>query len=548
MRLILARLAVLSVLSCGIWLTTSAQCFSDADLASLVDKKTSALLYVWSPRMVLSGTEARDVATLATAEALSFVPLHDPRVGAAELNDALKRLPHTALNNSQSLCSPALIQREATRHFPTSFVMANGQLDPLPLVGAMPVTRYQQAVRDRLSARPSTEPPVSQCIPQNEFITLPPTLAGTQTDSYGKTTVALGSYERVSPDGRFILRSYSGARMGDVSLVELSHSAPNKPASVIRVIPTALSNEAFPVQGTWRYLVSTSGEHFALADIVANGSHAKALLKGGMTGFYAAASELPALPASAPHHIRIRSFSWPNASGDSQTQGEGALTVRTITVNTQTHHIITDTGHQNICGHRLKEDGALYALPMISVDGAEFAALPQNPDKLTIDGKQTMRIYGFGANGHGCEAKTSFDFASGKTIFGFPENTQTSGSANLAYEYKGQTWWFNRALNLPFNIAPFEDSHASIRRVDASAFPGITKDGRVIYGATWERCEGAPSKACTPEGGYVVSDPYQSNAYRQHLIQAKMTPPKACITYTETALERSNFAQFHGLK
>jgi hypothetical protein len=142
-----------------------------------------------------------------------------------------------------------------------------------------------------------------------------------------------------------------------------------------------------------------------------------------------------------------------------------------------------------------------------------------------------MRIYGFGPSGSGCEAKTSFDFASGKTIFGFPQNGQTGGSANLAYEYKGQAWWFNRALNQPFNIAPFEAGNANIRKVDASAFPGITQDGRVIYGATWERCEGSTSQTCKAEGGYVVSDPYQSNAYVQQVIQNKLTVSKSCIVY-----------------
>ena len=329
-----------------------------------------------------------------------------------------------------------------------------------------------------------------------------------------------------------------------MSLVELSQGALGVPSRVVRVNPTALSNEAFPVQGTWRYLVSTSGEHYALDDVAANGRKAKALFKGGMTGFYAAASELPTLPNFSANTVRIRSFSWPNASGDSQTQGEGALAVRTITVNTQNHRITHDTGHQNICGNRLKEDGALYALPMISVDGQEFAALPQAPDKLSTDGKQTMRIYGFGTHGNGCEAKTSFDFASGKTIFGFADNA-ASATANLAYEYKGQAWWFNRALNLPFNIAPFEDNSSTIRKVDASAFPGITKDGRVIYGATWERCEAAPSKVCKAEGGYVVSDPYQSNAYQSHRLQSKATTPKACITYAEVERERLGFATLH---
>ena len=57
---------------------------------------------------------------------------------------------------------------------------------------------------------------------------------------------ALGTYERVSPDGRFVLRSYSGAKVGTVSLMEL----PPDDSAPIRVYRTPFSNEAFPVQGT----------------------------------------------------------------------------------------------------------------------------------------------------------------------------------------------------------------------------------------------------------------------------------------------------------
>jgi hypothetical protein len=554
-----------------------AQCFGDADLAAST-KPTGALLYVWSPRMVLSATQAADVAQLAQSLGLAFIPIHDARVSSEELSGALQRLPHTALASSRPLCSPQLVGLEATRHFPSSFVVRKGQLDPLPLVGAMPAAYYQSGLQARLAAKPNTArrstegaAQLDQCIPQNEFITLPPSLAGTQTDSYGKTTTQLGAYERVSPDGRFILRSFSGARLGDVSLVELSppssaaqNTARNtdgnvarSASSITRIYETPLSNEAFPVQGTWRYLVSTAGEHYALSDILTQQRRAKPLFKGGMTGFYAAASELvaaselaepSATPAAPSPTLRIRSFSWPNASGDSQTQGEGALAVRTITVNKQTHRITADTGHQNICGERQREDGALYALPMISVDGQEFAALPQRPDKLNPAGKQTMRIYAFGDSGKGCQPKASFNFASGKAIFGFPNE----GPAPLAYEYQGQAWWFNRALNQPFNIAPFEADNAAIRSIDASAFPGLTQDGRVIYGATWQRCTANPAgrasnPACQPEAGYVISDPWQSNAYRAYLLAHQLTAPKACITQADVERVRRDFAALHTL-
>jgi hypothetical protein len=388
------------------------------------------------------------------------------------------------------------------------------------------------------------KPTESGCIAAHSFTELPASIAGTQTDAYGKTTVALGAYERVSPDGRFILRSYSGARLGEVSLIELGARG-----EAVRAIPTPLKNEAFPVQGSWRYLVDTNGDHYTFNSILSPfhmGSQpvlasniAKPVFRGGMDGFYAAASELPRESGDAPGTVRIRSMSWPNASGNSDSQGEGALSVRTLTVDTQRHRIVADTGAQFICRERAREDGAFYALPMISVDGREFAALPQNP----IRGEPTMRIFSFGKNGKSCEATSAFSFASGKTIFGFAND---NGSADVAYEYKGQAWWVGRAPGVGearFSLAPYLGNDNSL--LLASAFPGITKDGRIIYAASYKDC----SKGnCVDRNGYVTTDPYQSNAYQQWLLTHKGPARRQCITEQDVKREREQFAKFHGLQ
>jgi hypothetical protein len=377
----------------------------------------------------------------------------------------------------------------------------------------------------------NTNSQANQCIPAHQFAELQSSIAGTQTDAYGKTTVALGAYERVSPDGRYILRSYSGQRLGEVSLIELSADG-----QVLRAIPTPLKNEAFPVQGSWRYLVDTNGDHYTFESIVrasyagdrpiSSSNPARPVFRGGMDGFYAAASELP---SSKPGHIRIRSLSWPNSSGDSQTQGEGALVSRTIEVDTQRHRITQDNGPVFHCRERLRQDGSLYALPMISVDGNEFAALPQNP----VQGKSTMRIFGFGVDGKSCEERHSFDFSSGKAIFGFPQPAtaeKTAQAANLAWEYQGNAHWYSRELGLPFNLNPSElegRPTGADFELTASAFPGLTKDGRVIYGATLKDCK---NSVCKDRVGYVISDPYQSNAYRNFLLNYKGTVRQQCIT------------------
>jgi len=423
-------------------------------------------------------------------------------------------------------------------------------------------------------------------------------MVGTQDVGYGKTQVALGSYERISPDGRFVLRSFSGGRLGDVSLIELD--AQGEP---IAAYDTPLSNEAFPVQGTWRYIVDVNGDHYSFNSLLRSKDVdykakrlVKPLFRGGMTGFYAAASELPmaesiapstvpiapskgelnapqaklgtatianatsadtaAQPAPLAAQVRIRSMSWPNPGGNVDTQGQGALVARDITVDTVHQRIVADSGYVHLCTQRVSQDGPLYALPMISVDGLEFAALPQTP----VQGQPTMRIYAFGddlgRSKNNCQPRDAFAFASGKTIFGYPHGKEPAG---LAYEYRSQVWWYQRSadqnnanqLNANpsgqrFNIAPYYDNPRT--ELFASAFPGMTRDGRVIYGATLKECSADAKQSCTERAGYMVSDPYQSNAYQAHLQQNPAAAlRKQCITHADVARERASFAKFHRL-
>jgi hypothetical protein len=388
------------------------------------------------------------------------------------------------------------------------------------------------AISTRATGQFDSKNQTLNCIAANQFIELPASLAGTQTDAYGKSSVALGSYERVSPDGRFVLRSFSGARLGEVSLLELP--APGAGEAVLKAYRTPLQNEAFPVQGSWRYLINPNGEHYPLAQVLANQTRARPVLRAGMTGFYAAASELP---SDKSGHIKIRSFSWPNANGNSKQQGQGALSVQTVEIDTTRARVVQDSGAQVICTQRVREDGPYYALPMISVDGQEFAALPQTP----VQGQPTMRIFGFGPSGNGCEPRAAFEFSSGKTIFGYP--SKTGAGADLAYEYKSQVWWYSRELGQAFNLAPYfakPEQHTLL----ASAFPGITRDGRVVYAATWKNCEASP---CVEKAGYVIADPFQSNGYQNFLRQYKGGARRECVSPQDVAREREAFGKLHGL-
>ncbi len=369
------------------------------------------------------------------------------------------------------------------------------------------------------------------CIPPLSYLPLTVALAGAGDDG----VAALGTYERISPDGRFVLRSYSGARLGQVSLIELPVDA----EAPLKAYRTPLSNEAFPVQGSWRYLVDVDGRHFRFADVLQQQDKARPLFRAGMTGFYAAASELPAGSDAEGTRFFIRSLSWPQGT-DPDTQGVGPLQIQTVEVQDDGKHarVLRSTGAQYICARRQAVDGNVYALPMLSVDGAEFSAIPQAPAR----GQPSMRVYGLSAapmnDTHACDMRADLGFSPGKAVFGYAPDAQQP--AWLTYSDVGHVYVHDRRLGQSFRL-----DHTR-HKVLASAFPGLTRDGRLIYGATWQDCDAAGAH-CTAQAGYVVADPYQSRAWRAYWQQRGEPPPKACITRQEVQAERARFARERGL-
>ena len=164
--------AIISIAACA-YPIRAAACFNDEKWARLQANSTPSLLYVWSPRMVLSAHNATIAHTAATARGLAFWAVHDGRVPEVEINQALAQLAThpdgatrasaQALAGSQPLCSPALIEREALRHFPTAWVTpgaATGMASdvsssvashsPTAIVGAMPAFGWAISLAQRL--------------------------------------------------------------------------------------------------------------------------------------------------------------------------------------------------------------------------------------------------------------------------------------------------------------------------------------------------------------------------------------------------------------
>jgi hypothetical protein len=136
-------------------------CVDDEQLQNIAMRSgndTGTLVYVWSPRMVLSLTQAHLAAQAAAQQGLDFFPLRDARVPDAEIADALKAArAHSpegtaAVSNSSTLCATVLIEAQALRHFPTAFVLTARGTHRFPIVGAMPLAAWQRSITQRLTA------------------------------------------------------------------------------------------------------------------------------------------------------------------------------------------------------------------------------------------------------------------------------------------------------------------------------------------------------------------------------------------------------------
>jgi hypothetical protein len=132
-------------------------CFDDENLTALEFQQVQgALLYVWSPRMVLSAQHAASAQRQAQLQGLRFVPLHDAGVSHAEVQAARQRMLGLGLDSanalavSQALCATSLLERDALRHFPTAFVVQASGVHRYPIIGAMPEAAWASSIAQRV--------------------------------------------------------------------------------------------------------------------------------------------------------------------------------------------------------------------------------------------------------------------------------------------------------------------------------------------------------------------------------------------------------------
>lgn len=381
----------------------------------------------------------------------------------------------------------------------------------------------------------------SECVKANEYI---PFVGKAALKNRDGSSASLGTYSRISPDGRYVLRSLSGDHLTSASLMEIRDTDSGGKEAI--AYNTNLKNEAFPVQGTWRFVNNIGGDHFRVADVIAHEKKASRQFKGGIEGFYATAAEMP---GSTDASIKIRSLSWPN-DGNQATAGSLKNKVIEVSKNKDgSYKKNKESQSYTMCGNLRKTEGDMFTLPMISTDGKEFAAFPVN----SADKNPTMRIYEFAANNTDCKLVDDIGFATSKVIFGFPQegkkaplvflgSSTVQGAETCKASAKGQTQCFRDRVPVSGIHLYDRDLKRSFyvgdrtRKVDSvDSFPGMTKDGRVVYGARWQDCSSAKKGACEEKVGYVIADPYQADDYRQFLKENPKfaANAKTCITKAE---------------
>ena len=130
-------------------------CLDEAQWQALQQQSGTqpVLLYVWSPRMVLSARHAAEVQQVATDLAIDWLAVHDGRVPDSEIQQARQTLDaasQQALAHSQPLCAQELIEADAYRHFPTAWLVQQGRAETRPLVSAMPAAYWRLGIEERL--------------------------------------------------------------------------------------------------------------------------------------------------------------------------------------------------------------------------------------------------------------------------------------------------------------------------------------------------------------------------------------------------------------
>ncbi len=384
----------------------------------------------------------------------------------------------------------------------------------------------------------------NQCVPAYEYI---PYAAMTKNGS--ENNESTGQYQRVSPDGRYILRSDS-THLGSVTLLEIKKSS-SKNQLEAYAYKTPLANEAFALLSTFRFIVNVNGEHHKISDIRSNEKNSRPYFKAGESGWYAASTELP---NGTDNAFKIRSIAWPNNNASAgfnrgSDMGKGILHMsETDMVKEGGSYKIKNNKRFVLCENLEKSEGKIFFQPMISPSGQFLSAMPTNPK----DSQPTMRIYKILDSGR-CEKVDDLGQVSQKAALGLESNGQLP-----PVMWAGPILVSDNKTNSPANGLYVRDPELGLnfylgddkKSFQPVGFPNMTKDGRVVVSATWKNCalSTAGKEVCSDSRGIVRLDPNQSADVLKYKSKGSKSASwfKKCITSADVRKIENEQNQIYG--
>lgn len=123
--------------------------FDDASLRKIISSKESVMIYVWSPAMTYSMQSMENFKAAAKKFNLKFIPLVDPNASSKEIKEAIN--VNKLKVEVKKMGSLELYMREATIHFPETYIVHNGKISQ-EIIGAMSVAQAEREVKLRLES------------------------------------------------------------------------------------------------------------------------------------------------------------------------------------------------------------------------------------------------------------------------------------------------------------------------------------------------------------------------------------------------------------
>lgn len=307
---------------------------------------------------------------------------------------------------------------------------------------------------------------LAECVPARVEIPFPKSAQGNT-----------GMYHRVHPSGDYVLASGAyGEGHTSVSIWDLK----NLDKGHAKVIKTPMVDETYPVEGSWKLFASPNHDggtmkYFKFSDIKAKQEQATEIFSDSEHNqYYHSSAELP---GSTGRKMKFRTMLWQNSvyrDYEVSFDANGKMTKE------------THTETKVACGNKQQ-----LSSPILSKDGSEVA---------TQDGNGHTVIYKIKADGS-CDLVDEFGFDTGKVNFSYGNGSQVVFQASVRQdvngnqEYVNGIWIYERCkAPAPAGCKRGPRRLSTPADSDNASYPGMTKDGRVIYIA---------------EGKFVIVDPKQ---------------------------------------